>query len=83
SKERRRLRRVAALENAGRPALIRFLTAPQALHRFALRDVIRGSHTFERPAHVFHQKNQFEATRVEWRVVARRGCLVFCTRSVK
>ncbi|WP_219847385.1 hypothetical protein, partial [Burkholderia contaminans] len=25
--------------------LIRFLTAPQALHRFALRDVIRGSHT--------------------------------------
>ncbi|WP_249170275.1 transposase, partial [Burkholderia vietnamiensis] len=42
---RRRLRRVAALENAGRPALIRFLTAPQALHRFALRDVIRGSHT--------------------------------------
>ncbi|MBR8292479.1 hypothetical protein, partial [Burkholderia cenocepacia] len=44
---RRRLRRVAALENASRPALTRFVTTPQALHSFTLKDVVRGSHTVE------------------------------------
>lgn len=47
--DRRRLRRVASLENAGRPSLTRITTTPHALRDLTLRGVVRGSHTFEPP----------------------------------
>ncbi|MFP3647871.1 hypothetical protein, partial [Paraburkholderia sp. SIMBA_054] len=43
--DRRRLRRVASLENAGRPPLTRITTTPHALRHLTLRGVVRGSHT--------------------------------------
>lgn len=72
---RRRLRRAATLENAGRPALIHFLTAPQPLHRFTLRDVVRGSQ-FGSP-HATHLLRVIECNRSSARELLYFLCASF------
>lgn len=53
--DRRRLRRVASLENAGRPPLTRITTTSHALRHLTLRGVVRGSHTIELGVELFRR----------------------------
>lgn len=54
--DRRRLRRVASLENTGRPPLTRITTTPHAFCHLTLRGVVRGSHTATCKPHHRHQE---------------------------